>query len=60
MDHFINIKHTHLVALILTTWKNNNIEESLKAVFVTNQHIAKVEQPPLGVNNAEVLLLDIL
>jgi len=40
MGHFINIKHTHLVALILTTSKkqaHNNTEESSKAVFVTGK-----------------------
>lgn len=71
MGHFINIKHTHLVASILTTWKNKHTtilkrapKQCLSLENEYNQHMIKVEPsrlsgPGLGVKKAEGLFSDI-
>lgn len=55
MGYFTNIKHTHLVALVLTTWKNKHTttlkrapKQCLSLENECNQHIINVEPPSLG------------
>lgn len=55
MGYFINIKHTHLVTLVLTTWKNKHTttlkrapKQYLSLENEYNQHIIDVEASSLG------------
>lgn len=55
MGYFINIKHTHLVTLVLTTWKNKHTttlkrapKQYLSLENEYNQQIIDVEAASLG------------